>query len=390
MKVPTICHICSYGPEYGGTFIESLVFLSRHCRDNLQLATFCIFPEKAKDRSWLSKLDNEGIGYGFVPNKRSVVREVRNLLSSCEPVVIHTHFFLFDITAIIIKCTTFMNATVVWHYHSQPASTRRQKFKDFVKLGLILRMFGDRCIAVGDGIYKGLQNVAALGDKAVLIRNAINARRFSPCPDVRSRVRQSLGVQDETVLYLLLGYAPIIKGVDLFIRAAAQVVKTHELKARFLIVGREKTRIFVAEQPDSVSVKDVLTVIDPVEDFSYILNAVDVLVSASRTEGLAFSVLEAMSAEKPILSSDISSVRETYGRSEGVWLFPSEDWTMLGDLMLKIGRLQPAGRLSLGRMNSQYVMENHSIEQWSEQVGQVYAELLGRHNLLPVTSPRQK
>lgn len=95
MKTPTICHICDYGPEYGGTFIESLLFLSRYCRDNLQIAMFCVFPDRAKDKSWLSKLAEEGIGYGFIPHRRDVAGQIRTLLADREPLILHTHFFLF-------------------------------------------------------------------------------------------------------------------------------------------------------------------------------------------------------------------------------------------------------------------------------------------------------
>jgi glycosyltransferase involved in cell wall biosynthesis len=107
------------------------------------------------------------------------------------------------------------------------------------------------------------------------------------------------------------------------------------------------------------------------------LKGVDVLVSASRSEGLTYAVLESMTAGKVVLLSDIPSVRETFGRSKGVWLYPSEDWKMLAALMEKVLLLQSYERQSLGQANSQYVIENHSLDRWSEQIGQLYKELIG-------------
>src|SRR5215831_13259204 len=142
MRNPTICHICDFGPEYGGTFIESLIFLNRYCRENLRVSTFCLFPDRAKNRRWLLELDKEEMGYGFVSYKRNIVGQVRSLLVDREPLVLHSHFFFFDLTALLLKYTVFKNTRVVWHYHSSPASTVQQRVKDAIKLGLIFGIFG--------------------------------------------------------------------------------------------------------------------------------------------------------------------------------------------------------------------------------------------------------
>lgn len=376
MRIPVVCHICDFAPEYGGAFIESIVFLSRYCRDNLQLATFCIFPERAKDRSWLSKLDRAGIRYGFIPHKRNVVEPIRSLLSDCEPVILHSHFFFFDFTVVLLKATAFKGASIVWHYHSQPPPTYYQKLKDLFKVGVIFRFWGGRCIAVGDGVFRSLQHAGLSLDKVALIHNGIEASRFCPNDASRVNVRQSLKAREDSTVYLMLGYAPHLKGVDIFIRAAAEVAKGSNLGKVFVIVGRRETREFVSQIPCASNLGNALLVIDPVQDFSHLLNGVDVLVSASRTEGFGYAVIEGMAAEKQILCSDIEPVRHTYGRSMGVWLFPTEDWKALAELMEKSSRLSADVRRSLGLENKQYVVENYSLDRWCEKVGHVYKELI--------------
>jgi glycosyltransferase involved in cell wall biosynthesis len=375
VKEPIICHFCNFQPEYGGTFIDSILSLNRYCLIHLNTKTFCIFPENANNRAWLQRLDEEKVHYGFVPRKRGILRRARFLLRNYNPVILHTHFFLFDLSAILMKLFFCRKAKVVWHYHSSPDVMLRQRVKDLIKLGLIFKTFGNRCIAVGDGISRGLQDVG-LCDRQIVIHNAVNTRRFLPNSEVRKNVRESLGISNGTVIFLLLGYAPLIKGIDIYLKAAAEMVTRNPSKVVFLLIGRAETKKFVSQMSEVAKLKESLVMLDPVEDLSPLLNATDVFVSASRTEGLAYSVLEAMTAEKLVLSSDIPSVRETYARSKGVWLFPSEDWRMLADLMAKVGLLQAAERQSLGRANSQYVIDNHSLDRWSEKVGQLYKELI--------------
>jgi len=378
MKIPTVCHLCSFSPEYGGTFIDSLLFLSRYCRDNLHISTFCIFPDKAKDRKWLLELDKEGIEYGFVSHKRNVVGQARSLLSDREPLVLHSHFFLFDLTCLFLKYTAFKNARVVWHYHNPAGGTVKQRIKDALKVRLLFNLMGDYCIAVGDGVYKSIRDAGLGPEKSILLYNGINTARFLNKGHGVSLEggRKNLGISGGDMIFLLLGWDPLRKGVDIFLRAAEELSRKYE-HCQFLVVGRTEARQFVSQLMNkSFLANGAFRVIDPVEDFSVILGVTDVFVVASRSEGLTYAVLEAMTAGKVVLSSEIPGVRETYGRSDGAWLFPTEDWKMLVELMQKVVLLQPEERRRLGQANSQYVIENHSLDQWSERIGELYKELI--------------
>ena len=380
MRIPTICHICDFGPEYGGTFIDALLFLSRYCRDSLHITTFCVFPERARNRRWLLELDKEGIGYGFVSHNRNVAGQVRRLLLDREPLILHSHFFFFDLTSLVLKYTTFKTAKVVWHYHNPVGGTVKQRIKDSLKVRLLFNLMGDYCIAVGDGVYKSIRDAGLASEKSILLYNGIDTDRFlSKRHDVSLESGKNLGITaPHDVVFLLLGWDPVRKGIDVFFRAAEELSRTYK-HCRFLVVGRTKAREFVSQlMRESFLTNDAFRVIDPVEDFNVLLNVTDVFVSASRSEGFTYSVLEAMMAGKIVLASDIAAVRETYGRSEGAWLFPTEDWKMLAKLMEKSVSLTQGKKQSLGLINSQYVIENHSLDRWCEEVGQVYRLLLGK------------
>lgn len=378
MSAPTICHICDYGSEYGGAFIESLLFLGRHCRDELQIGTFCVFPDRARNRSWLSKLDEQGIGYGFVPHRRNVVGQIHTLLLDREPLVLHSHFYTYDLTAIFLKFTAFKNARIVWHYHSRSGRSTKQRAKDALKIRLLFNLVGDYCIAVGDGVLKDIKDAGLRTKKSMLIYNGVNTDRFLNKHEGRLEVRKSLGISEVDVVFLLLGWSPLVKGVDVFLKAAEEVSRKYKC-CKFLVVGRNKTREYISRLPSVSNLGHALRVIDPVEDFSLLLQGIDVFVSASRNEGFGYAVIEAMATEKLILCSDIVPVRQTYGRSEGVWLYPSENWKTLGELMGKSVGLSFDDKRSFGLANRQHVIEHYSIDLWSKRIGQLYKEILERH-----------
>lgn len=380
VKEPVICHICDFQPEYGGSFVEALIHLNRYCVGNFKYKMFCIFPDSARSRSWLKKLDEEGILYGFIPRQRNTLRHVHLLLGKYEPVIVHTHFFLFDVSAVLLKLLYYRNSKVIWHYHNPVECTLKQRIKNAFKIRGLFNCFGDYCIAVGDGVHESMKNAGFFPRKTQLIYNAVNISRFLNKCEVALDVRRDLKIQGEDTVFLLLGWDPARKGVDIFLRAAGEMVGRGYKNCRFLVVGRPETQRYVGQLLGETSLcGDTIRVVDPVEDFAALLKGVDVFVSASRSEGLTYAVLESMAGAKVVLSSDIPAVRETYGRSKGVWLFRSEDWKMLGDLMEQFVLLNPDERQCLGQANSQYVVANHSLDRWSEQVGRIYEAFIGKH-----------
>jgi glycosyltransferase involved in cell wall biosynthesis len=376
MREPIICHLTDFSPEVPGSFIESLLFLIQYCQKHLQLDTVCLFPTDARERPWLAQLERMGLRHGFVPRKRNVIREARSVLQPYAPLIFHSHFVTFDFSAGILSRFFYRPSQVIWHLHSLEQSSFPQRLRDCMKVKLLGPQLVDRLIAVGEGVFQSALNRGFAPERVLLIHNAINLDRFRPNTEGRQRIRQQLQVADACRIFLFLGWSPLRKGVDLFVKAIEALRQTSDQSALFLIVGGDETKVFVSQMAASSRVAPVLRVIDPIDDFQLLLNGVDAFVSASRSEGLSYAVLEAMAAGKLIISSDISGVRETYGKAKGVWLFPSEDWRGLATLMGKFMETSVPEREWLGHKNMRYVGEHHSLESWAERVGTVYKSLL--------------
>ena len=353
-RTRVVCHLTNFSPEYPGSFVDALLCLAQHSRDIVQAQTLCIFPEEAKQRPWLARFKDEGIDYRFVPRVRNVGHQVRALLQGYDPVVFHTHFFLYDLTPLFLKIfyRQFRRSKVIWHYHNPTDAGFPQTVKNVVKLRLLGSYVAHGCIACGDGVYDSLMNAGLSRDKLHLIRNGVVSERFAPNEESRISGRVSLGISERQFVFLLLGLDPLRKGVDIFAKAALSVVRSGMSDVLFLIVGRNETRKFFSSLPEYGEIKSVLNIIEPTEDISTLFRSADVFVSASRSEGLAYSVLESMAAEKLVLSSEIPGVRDSYGTAEGVRLFPNEDWEALATLMKEATALPLAARQHLGGLNS--------------------------------------
>src|SRR5215831_2479107 len=224
---PIICQLCDFSPTTAGTFVDSILALARHSSEKMNLETFCVFPEEARERHWLKRFDNEGVLYGFVPRHRSVALRIRQLLVAFDPVIFHTHFSVYDLPASFLKGAFFRSSRILWHYHNPTSSTLLQRIKDAIKFQLIAQSLGTSCIAVGDGVYHSLLNAGVRSEKLFLVQNGIDTQRFVFNDESRKHARRLLGMtdSDDTVVFLLLGWDPLRKGVDIFVKAALEVVQ---------------------------------------------------------------------------------------------------------------------------------------------------------------------
>jgi hypothetical protein len=197
MKKSIICLLSDYGPEYPGSFIDSLLSLSRYCRDRMQIETFCIFPERARGRKWLQRFDDEKILYAFVPESRMVISDVRALLKNYHPLIFHTQFERYDLSAIFLKLLFYKNAKVIWHFQSMGQLTLHQRVKDLLKVKILANYFGDRFINVGKEVFQFSLLRGFPLDKLVLSYNSIDTNRFITNSGKRHSIRETLNISTE-------------------------------------------------------------------------------------------------------------------------------------------------------------------------------------------------
>jgi len=278
--------------------------------------------------------------------------------------VVHTHGIRPDMLAARALPAEKVLATI----HNYP-------FDDYVmKFGSVLgRMMAWKHLRV----FRRLSHVAACsasiaervkphGINASVVRNGISTDDYRPTtPEKRAALRRSFGVGDDIPMIVWVGAMIDLKSPDTLLDAHQILRRTHEAEVFFLGDGNRRQEC--ERRARGVNTLHVESYVTNVQDY---LQAADIYVSTSTSEGLPNAVVEALSAACPACLSDIDPHREIINLDpEAGVLFRTGDAEELAH-SLKV--LMDADRGSRAHRARTLVKNHLSARQMSEQYQSLY------------------
>ena len=107
----------------------------------------------------------------------------------------------------------------------------------------------------------------------------------------------------------IIGRLVPIKNHDLFLAAAAQVC-AQRADVHFVIAGDGERRDELQAQVAALNLQDRITFTGWITDIKPVMAALDFMVLTSNNEGTPVSIIEAMAAGLPVISTDVGGVRD--------------------------------------------------------------------------------
>ena len=248
------------------------------------------------------------------------ILELKRVLSSFKPDVIHSHHRFT--TFLLNLC--FKKDNLILHTEHVPRTDRRRLFR-----------FGHFATAVHESIRENLiQNYRVPADKVVTIPNAI--RLGKPNPEKFRELKKKFGSEAGRILILCIGRLEEQKGHRYLIEAVERLAGSYREKIRILLVGDGKLRGDLEAQIQKAGLKSVFVFLGHSSDISELLALCDFLVLPSLWEGMPLVILEAYSAGKTVIVTDIPGSRELVRPRETGILVPSRDSQALAEALREI------------------------------------------------------
>jgi len=207
-----------------------------------------------------------------------------------------------------------------------------------------------------------------------IIYAGIDGNAFSP--EKRDNgLRASLGVKDSELLVGLIGRLQNIKGQDVFINTAKQVLHKYP-HTRFLLCGREA--IYTKERYEqlarSLNISDSVIVLNYQDEIAPLIASLDIGVIASLgSEGSSRIAFEYMASGVPMVATRVGCLPEILNDGENGLLVAPGDVGELADAIKQLIDF-PELRTKFRDTNRILAVERYSLDRFLRQTLQVYTE----------------
>jgi sugar transferase (PEP-CTERM/EpsH1 system associated) len=212
-----------------------------------------------------------------------------------------------------------------------------------------------------------------------VLRNGVDTAKFCPRPSVRVQMRQQLGLTDDCIACGSVGRLVAIKDHSTLLQATKRLLERGVPLCLFIAgAGPELINYeqFVAASPElSKRVK----FIGLSTDVAALLNALDIFVLPSLSEGMSNTLLEAMAVGLPVVASRVGGNPEIIGEDCAGSLFNAGDVPGLTSLLEQLIKY-PAVRQKFGLAARKRIEEQFSLERMIGRYHDLYLGLCRKYD----------
>ena len=332
------------------------------------LITLSTEPEKSKWNEFeqagvkLYSLNLSRINFFF-----KAKRDLINLITKIKPNIFHTQGIRADCLA--AKLTNNIPHVVTAHNH--PYEDFPLKYKKIIGEIMaylhIKAMKKSKTIACSKSV---MNNLLTHGVKSVSIQNGIDIDLFKPSPkDQINTLRRSLDLKENDEIFIAVG--SLRKNVITIINAFNRL--TSEQNHQLIILGSGPEYEHFKSLTHNNNNIDLMGNINNVSEY---LQSSNCFISASFSEGLPYSVLEAMAINLNCILSDIPSHREIFedsNTSENQFFDPNNI-----DQLVEV--IQKQLVKSSKNYNRQIIIDNFDEKIMSKKYQNYYIDLIKQSN----------
>ena len=287
-------------------------------------------------------------GHGF-----KLFRRMHAVLRRLQPAVVHTR----NIAALEMMLPAWLSRVPVRIHseHGRDLDELGGKARAFRLIRALHRPLVDRYIALSGQLERYLvDEVGVRPQNITRICNGVDASKFRPASSA-ARPPEWPFAPGLTVFGTVGRLQPVKAQVDL-IHALADLFRRHPAAAtdaRLVIIGDGPERPVIESAIREAGLGDHVWLAGARTDVAACMQAMDVFVLPSLTEGISNTILEAMACGLPVIATDVGGNPELVDAGRTGVLVPPSNPSALADAMLQMldeptaSRMGKAGRVRI-------------------------------------------
>ena len=261
------------------------------------------------------------------------------------------------------------------HGRTHPDYPRRKR----ILANRVLLRGRDRVVAVGEAVRQALiHNEGIAPGRVEVIYNGTPLEKFdlpvTACE--RAAIRAEIGLGPDDLVLIQVARLDSLKDHATAIRTIERVVSQCS-RARLVLVGDGPEREPIESLVRQRALGEYVRFLGQRDDVPRLLAASDIVLLTSVSEGIPLTLIEAMAAGRPVVSTRVGGVAEVADDGQTGLLAPAGDDTVLAEHILRLAD-DPGRRDRMGRTGRRRAEDLFSERRMHGAYGQLYAEMIGR------------
>jgi glycosyltransferase involved in cell wall biosynthesis len=208
-------------------------------------------------------------------------------------------------------------------------------------------------------------------DKTEVIHRGVDTQLFYPNRERGRLLRKKFGLMDDDIVILFAGRLVPVKGVKYFVEVAMILLRDNK-KLKFLVAGDGLLRGKYEKETEIY--RSNVKFIGFRQDMPDVMNAADIFVLSSLSEGCPNAVLEACACAKPVISTNVGAAGDIILNGETGLLVESGDVCALKDALERV--LSSLHSTKMGEKALQRVRKYFTWDVIMSKLEKVYSEAL--------------
>lgn len=208
-----------------------------------------------------------------------------------------------------------------FHGHVFHSYYGKTKTSVFLFIERLLALFAtDRIITITDQQLKEINKDFSVGNekKFAVIPLGIDLAALAQAEDARSKFRAEFGIKDNEFLIGFVGRLTEIKNISMVLKAAKKCLEDAgpDDHFRFMIVGDGHLHKELEKETRELGIGERVLFAGNRTDIPAVYSGLDLVALTSLNEGTPLSLIEAMAAGRPVISTAVGGVVDLLGPVE--------------------------------------------------------------------------
>jgi glycosyltransferase involved in cell wall biosynthesis len=244
----------------------------------------------------------------------------------------------------------------------------KEKFFEYITRSLVKKYIAVSNARKEELIRKGINE-----SKISVIQNGVDYGLFCNARN-KGYFRKEFSINKPDTIIALIGHLGVEKG-HIFFLESAKIILENNHAISFIIVGDGYMMDELIHKTREIGIEEHVIFTGFRNDMPNIMSSIDILVLPSINEGMPMVILEAMSASKPVVATNVGGIPEMIVDGKTGYLVPPCDVNRLAEAVIRLLN-DPEKLKDFGNEGLKRVMMCFSANQMASKTQDLFESLI--------------